>query len=244
MFQSPFTPGSPLLKMFAECPSCGLGNAHANVEIQVPALRQIRDGSGCVSKLRDHQTFSMVLYLHGGAFLRLPGNQRTCRKYRRCDHTKVWLRKTRGHEPAFSTKNVVSEMRTTPTIRVAPQRILRTFMMKGGKSSASRAKEQGLPANLTSLEPTAEGECKRERERHRSHPGPVKIDNKREMRNITSNGATDVEGHGKTKCSCAHQLVCMARQLHTRSQVTTMRSGHQDPTRSVRSIKKRHLKKT
>ena len=151
-------------------------------------------GSGCVSELRDHQKFSMVLYLHGGAFLRLTGNQRTCQKHWRCDHTKVWLRKTRAHEPAFSTKNVVSEMCTTPTIRVAPQRILRTFMMKGGKSSTSSAKEQGLPASLTSLEPTAEGNA-RERERHRSHPGPVKIDNKREMRNITSNGATDVEGH-------------------------------------------------
>ena len=34
-----------------------------------------------------------------------------------------------------------------------------------------------------------------ERERHRGHPGPLKIDSKREMWNITSNGATDADRH-------------------------------------------------
>ena len=52
-FQSPFRPESPLLMVLAECPSCGPGNALANVGFQVPALRQFRDKFGCVSKLRE-----------------------------------------------------------------------------------------------------------------------------------------------------------------------------------------------
>ena len=38
VFQSPFTPGNPLLKVFVECPSCGPCNVLAWV-VQVPALR-------------------------------------------------------------------------------------------------------------------------------------------------------------------------------------------------------------
>ena len=113
VIQNPFTPGS------VESSRCGLGDAQVNVEIQV--LRCVKSVTGLdVSPsfviTRHSQWFCICT---GVAFLRLPGNQRTCRKYWRCDHTKVWLRKTRAHEPAFSTKNVVSE-----TMRIAPQRIL------------------------------------------------------------------------------------------------------------------------
>ena len=53
VFQSPLRPGSPLLKVLAECSTCGPGNALVNAEIQVSALRQIRDKFGCISKFRE-----------------------------------------------------------------------------------------------------------------------------------------------------------------------------------------------
>ena len=40
----------PLLKVRAECPSFGPGNALANVEIQASTMSQIRDKFGCVSQ--------------------------------------------------------------------------------------------------------------------------------------------------------------------------------------------------
>ena len=68
-FQSPFRPESPMLKVLAECPSCDPGNALANVEIQVPALSQIRDKFGCVPKFREHQTLTIFLRLVAAVLL-------------------------------------------------------------------------------------------------------------------------------------------------------------------------------
>ena len=51
--------------MLAECPSCGPGNALANVQVEVPALGQIRDEPGCVPEFRAHHPLPMVLRLLG-----------------------------------------------------------------------------------------------------------------------------------------------------------------------------------
>ena len=67
--QSPFRPRRPLLKVFAECSTSGLGNTLANVEIQVPALGQIRDEPGCVPEFREHHPLPMVLRLGAAVVL-------------------------------------------------------------------------------------------------------------------------------------------------------------------------------
>ena len=63
-------PEGSVLEVFAKCSGCGPGDALANVGVHVPALSQICDEFGCVSKFFEHQTLLLVLCLVAAVFSR------------------------------------------------------------------------------------------------------------------------------------------------------------------------------